>query len=926
MFYIFIFSYNFSLRFNISGYFITFNVIFLLNSPDNLMADSTMAEANSMQDPRAEVVAASRHRSGSTLFDITVEVAGLSEPANDLADNVPTKSSVPPGRPSTFLNLRSRFEDKDNSAGSGNPSKMYGPSVSRIKEKFQHPGGGSSGGGMEAGGTLSASVHQSVSRPPVSSSTKMAATTRDESPEIKRKKSNEHSIVHPSSTDHTDISPALDPNKRLPSIDGQVHVQHPPLSPTHQDGSVSLSPRRRKPGDSNNSDNRGGPPSQTQDSSESSPRNLGPIDQLPVQPKSHLQRFNLTRALFARMEEETRIAQQKEQVARHRKLSPSRVIPSSSSGTSSPLLSPTSMSPSQDSKKFPTSNAAGNRRSRSTPEAPNYGNLAASSDDLNNSSAENSLGRRVRSSSSGSGRSPFGSTDSIDVDVPVTVRSRRPLSGSDYNSNGNFMGDRVNKYNEKEKGEEAGSQMHSKRLSDSSATKGSTSNKVMEEGGSISQGDKEIVEPAIEQIQSNNDLESAPLPATSVQFDHSHRARSSHISGPKPVTAGLSASSRLQQHLSSSSLSSTSSSLPSSHSRPGNLNHYNRSSSASMAAPAPSLVSSTVRMRSSKSGVVESTDAQGKKRLSKEEIEAALERADSYLANLGSPDGDEAQEGGKSASNATSTTTTGSSTNVSKSRKKFSFEEEATDSLKSETSSDVARASDVPVMMETMVAIQAHAQHSSLPSSFARRQEEDSPSQASSSSSLFPHSSISQPLPAGVGSASTALMTSQSPSSSTSSLLSSSTDALFDTPPVHAPPSYRESTAAEKSDPPSYNEAILPSSKLVSQKVMQQQQQQQQEQLKKQLAPSPKPALPARPTPIPRRAAPPPPPSKKPIGDVFNHPGAPPPPAPEPGTVEYKIQQGKVFQGTPGSRHGMLLNPDDLIMPEEHMQEHLDDE
>ncbi|XP_025101822.1 neurabin-1-like isoform X5 [Pomacea canaliculata] len=241
-----------------------------------------MAQAH-VKDCRDEVLHASRHRSGSTKYGPDAET----QPA----------AQKPPSQ-SAFLNLRTKFEDSDHRS-----KGRFGSKVSRIKEMFQ----GAQGEGMTGTGQGSRSTTGSTT---VSTTVPGSGLTD----------SHHHHNHHTSGA--VSVSASLSPSL-------SVDVGRSPESKRKKMGDAALSGSR----DSVLSSWIARSPS----SSPSAP------DLLPLHPESslleatnHVQRFNYTRMLFAKMEEESRLAQEREKVMR-RKTSPVHT-PSSPP----PVLSPRS--------------------------------------------------------------------------------------------------------------------------------------------------------------------------------------------------------------------------------------------------------------------------------------------------------------------------------------------------------------------------------------------------------------------------------------------------------------------------------------------------------------------------------------------------------------------------------------------------------
>ncbi|KAL8564250.1 hypothetical protein ACOMHN_050861 [Nucella lapillus] len=456
---------------------------------------------------RDEVLAASRHRSGSTYFAEDTELPTQDAPPPPPS---PPPSPPPPAAPpatappaaptgqSAFLNLKTRFED---ASQQGSGRGRFGPNVNRIKEMFQ-PGGGSN---PALPGSHSSSAVSSRS-----SSAGLADS--DRSPESKRKKLRDAAL-----SGSRESLPLAPPPRSLSSA-----VSAPDLLP---------------------------PP--------------GLAD------SSHMQRFNYTRMLFAKMEEESRRAQERDSNMR-RKLSPTHP-PTSPLGALSPR-SPPAMSParkvwSHDDVRRLTDRAEPPHRGHGA------GSRAGSHSDLSSKPAV--ISRHHEDLIKPAGQA------SCHADPPrqsassaVTLRPHTPHAQPDVIGD-NVPGDRTGKY--------------IKSL--------------------------DLIRPAesMEKRESSAcELEAVRARVTGGYLRHSGSDHAPHIA----------------EH------STRRGRLPSPHS----LSSSSPSSSHSSAAPSHQngVDTSMVRMRPKRSPSG-SPEASTGRRLSREEIDAALVRADNYLSTLHAP-------------------------------------------------------------------------------------------------------------------------------------------------------------------------------------------------------------------------------------------------------------------------------------------------
>ena len=306
----------------------------------------------------------------------------------------------------------------------------------------------------------------------------------------------------------------------------------------------------------------------------SSAVSLSAPDLLPHQPEpnlmeatSHVQRFNYTRMLFAKMEEESRLAQEREKVMR-RKVSPSHT-PSSPP----PALSPRSPPPMSPTRKV-SSHDDVSRLSEEMVEQcfsergrrDHSGSMAGAHKDVAAwESASQQHEEPIKSSSSSYVSSRPGAHHSSVSSATVTLRSQPDLIGD------NIPGDRTGKY-----------------IPNLDLIKSAESVDKKERAGSDLQSVRTRVTGSLNRQQDS-------------RVDHPPKAEhSTRRSRPSPPD-------------SLSSLSSHSSPTP----------------------KQENGVDSSVTMRQKKSAA--SADSVKGKRLSKEEIEAALERADNYLSTMHPP-------------------------------------------------------------------------------------------------------------------------------------------------------------------------------------------------------------------------------------------------------------------------------------------------
>ncbi|GFS13421.1 hypothetical protein ElyMa_004883900 [Elysia marginata] len=768
-----------------------------------------MASQADAFDPRAEALAASRYRSGS----VKMESMEVQPPATGPEPGASSAASPGKSTASQFRNLRTKFEEKDAAAAGGQAGRsanapLFGSSVSRMKQKFQAGDSGGGGGGDVASGPYRG-------RP------------SDRSPENKRKKVSEGQ--------GTALAPALDPKRRTSSVDNAQSAQHhhpvyvsPPLSPTH-----SL-PAAKAPSLS-------GADSKTKHgfSSATAPKPADPIPE-PAglsEPTNHVQRFNYTMALFARMEEETRRAQERESVAR-RKISPSR-LSITTGGTSSPILSPSSV----ENHSFLSPNTDSLQRARRSKSIPQ----------------ENASD--VRSSR------PLSDSMTQAVNVPEAAKDERlrSLSGSDLpDDSQNQLSETTQEDFEKD------SVIVSSDLPQRNVPQGSSDNSVP------AASERNRSSQAVAIVADDPDLPPTSVLPHSSRLEHSTRPslRAQHQAKSATSPAGLSSSALASASTSPHSRSQFSD-MPAK--QPG----QSVSSSSYPPVSAPVVDTEVVTRRVSRSPKTDSgqNDA-AKKRLSREEIESALERADTYLANLETVP-DPAPVKKKTEYQRPS------ESSAAAARRRFLYGDAASSpSPPSSSSSSPSKRRSIgqkeqqpkpqPVSADVMVATKAATEKSSALQS-AQTGSTDGVSAFDQLSSLLSDVADDDDTCPGLG---------------------------LDIDGERLPPSYHEAT-----EPPPYEVATSTASMLISQRLSQSEEQEPPGQTGA--------AVNTRPVPVPRRAAPP----------VPSHPPAsrvtPPPPAPEPSSGEY-VRNLR----TQGNRHALILDKDtadDLVLPEEHIAHHNQD-
>ncbi|XP_005110488.2 platelet binding protein GspB [Aplysia californica] len=853
-------------------------------------------------DPRAEVVAASRHRSGSVKLDNNVEAQPpLSPtPADHVTPAAPAHNAhhaATAAGSAQFINIRGKFEDTGGGGGPKSSSGPFGPNVSKMKERFQHGGRGTEDGhSSSSSASSSSSSHLQTS----SSGRPLSGDSGERSPDSKRKKT-----VGAAPADSPGLAPALDPRRRSSSSAtaadlapplARQPVVSPPMSPSHQSAGRSFSPgggeaKRKK-----------------------APDSLKPLDVMvdaPVSPTepallevtSHVQRFNYTRALFARMEEQTRREREKVGVSvPRRKVSPNRHTPTSSS----PMLSPSAVSPVQETKKFPSAKdqQAAKRSSLSSDITASFSSgVAASMPSQPNDSLKRNRAQRAaaeearRKSQSESGANSAvqqdSATDAVDsASYEQVLRPKRQQTKGTLGRD-DSVGDRRGMY--------FSETVDSPRANGLDKSSDPVSATVMTGGDLNTPADEDVVDTS---SSSSSLLSSSPppfLPHCS-RLEHSTRP-SARLRGLRAGTAGTSASTTAT--VTAPSTSSTHSQQP----RGGR-----DSDSASSTAGSGSGVTRRPRktVPSDSGGATDapalSAEEEAKKRLSREEIEAALERADTYLATLGSPDDTKGEKAAKERESRRSQSHAASAAT----RRRFLYGDEAdppsmSSSTSSLSSSSAGRAEAKQPEQQNQqhdvdsakAAVSTHPEPaSSTESKFIPEATAAAAVISSSSSSLASSPPTTSPPASPVKSSAYVQLRSQAPS----------------TAPDLPPPSYHEAT-----EPPPYHEATSSSSILFSQKMEKQQRQQQQQQ-----GPSSSSSPFAKPVPIPRRAAPPPPLPEKPAKASTRVVETVPPPAPELGSAESELAHSV------GSRRGVVVTRsncvDDLIMPEEHMQRHDEDD
>ncbi|CAG5119191.1 unnamed protein product, partial [Candidula unifasciata] len=791
-------------------------------------------------DPRTEVLAGSRHHSGS----VSMEGVG---------NQPPSPVTIGTGKNSSqFVNLRIRFEDTA-SGISGHMSKASGPplgaSVSKIKEKFQK--------NEEKG---HGDVHPSFSSNSLPRSSR-SKDSGDRSPETKKMKVTDgqsHSLDSKLKNSLTDSK----------SVSGHVphYTRTPPLSPTHS-STTSLHTAHLLPTSTLNAIS-GSRRRKTDEASSSQGLEIQLDGQLTssepslLETTNHVQRFNYTRAMFARMEEETRRAQEREKIIR-RKPSPSRPFP----GNSPPKLSSVPVSFGQENKKqLPTTRERDSRRPKSMIDYPSepmssssqsFKRVSDSGSSRESRSEDKKYNQNGNYSAQGASRQQNEKQNLVDSSKDDQIlrsrsskddqilRSRRPNRSPVKRDD---SGDRSGKYFQNLDELKSLEQKPDERTKvESTATdlNRQTSNKADNHLDRVDRSSPSV-------------LSSSPPPTLPHSSRLGHSIRPGYRARTQASSAGLS----------------------SSHSKTSNIKENKNTSPTSPPSPASLSGGVVRRQRKQTSSDQVSSEEEAKKRLSKEEIEAALERADTYLASISSPEEEKADQIKKEADSSRQH----SKAESAAARKQFLY---GTDPSKpSHASNDVASSLDHPA---ENTRVHEELEVNEIPDSLLLS------SSVPSLTSSIPHSSVK----------STASVTLRSPSSSNESL---DLEALPDLPP----PSYHEAT-----DPPPYHEATSPVSMLISQKVFMSQQQNQNVPANSSL-----PVVAPQPIPVPRRIVPPPPlPKKPPIGSGDDL--GVPPPAPEPGPSEYipdvdsaaEVRIAAVLDSDPG---------DDLILPEEHIAKHDD--
>ncbi|XP_076456552.1 uncharacterized protein LOC143290857 [Babylonia areolata] len=207
----------------------------------------------------------------------------------------PSQVSQPPSSPTqSFANMKAKIDD-----GGQHGRHRYGPKVNRIMEMFQ--GGAGIGGGGKVGvlpepchGPTGFSVSAASSIP---SLPQVSVISR--SPESKRKKMCDATLSG------SRESLASLSSRPLPAS-CSVSLSAPDLVPQHPEPSL-------------------------------------------MEATSHVQRFNYTRRLFAKMEEESRVAQEREKVIRK------RISPGHSPSSPPQIMSPRSSSPLSPTRRFSSS-------------------------------------------------------------------------------------------------------------------------------------------------------------------------------------------------------------------------------------------------------------------------------------------------------------------------------------------------------------------------------------------------------------------------------------------------------------------------------------------------------------------------------------------------------------------------------------------
>ncbi|XP_055870513.1 neurabin-1-like isoform X3 [Biomphalaria glabrata] len=763
-----------------------------------------MAQSSTV-DTRLEVLAASRARSGLTRMEDVENVA------------------PPDGKNSSqFLSIQKRFQEKDaGQVSKPAPNQLFSSSVSKIKERFQQTSDG-----------LGEVHHVTHVHTPFQPPQVRNYDSGDRSPDAKKQRANDTHIQG--------LAPALDPKRRASSLENTLaassmpHHHHPnftpPLSPPQRQASVpqtsashfgvSLETKRKK------SDPR----------TSASDNAVSHSEPSLVEATSHVQRFNYTRALFARMEEETIRAQEREKIMR-RKASPSRFM----SGTPSPLLSPTAVSPVQESKRFPSfkDQQQASRRSKSLPDVTTMshepvGTTASESfkhfQELEKADRPKADHKTVQS------RTQFASSVSHSL-------AQQQHNGED----GSFTKDEVLRTNRKSRREDSGDRS-GKYFNNVDAFK-ALADVLDDKTGPFVEDDHS------QQKKNVSDSDASTSESASPPTTLPHSSRLEHSSRPANRNRAQASG------LSSSAHSKTSASSRDSDSE---LNISPTVTSPKVTSPTSSSTGVIRRQRRKPS--IEQAEEMEKKRLSKEEIEAAIEKADSYLANLDSGVKPETVKVERASRRSQS------HQEAAAARRKFLYGDDAAES-------PLPPGNEADVKKEDAEPEEPSRQLDTTQESSTESKQDDLFLDISSSSGL------PSPLPDLSASQYVQLR----------SLASSSTVSLSDVTPDTPPPSYHEATSMRSSQ-----KALLA-----------------------QQPPGGTDSL-GRPVPIPRRVAPPPPlPAKPPTAarQVSNNDSAVPPPAPEPGSVEYLRDLDTVV----GSRNAILLDSDivdDLILPEEHIARH----
>lgn len=424
----------------------------------------------------------------------------------------PQPQPSPPSQ-TAFLNLKTKFEDPSQQVSSRN---RFGSKVNRIKEMFQGGGGGGGGGGSGVGvRTGAGDLHHTSSSSSVFSAPSSASVSdSDRSPDLKRKRIGDAAL-----SGSRDSLTAFH-SRPLPSSSA-VSLSAPDLLPQHPEPNL-------------------------------------------MEVTSHVQRFNYTRMLFAKMEEESRLAQEREKVMR-RKVSPIHTPsspPPALSPRSPPPMSPTRKVSSHDDVSRWSEDVV--EQSHSDRGRRDHSGFRAGADrDAATSESLSQHEEFIKPTSSSYVSSRPGAHHSAVSSASVALRSQPDLIGN------NVPGDRTGKYipsldlikvaESIDKKERVGGDLHSVR--------------ARLTGGFVRQQDSKVDQPPKTE---HSTWRSRPPPPDSL----------------------------------SSSSSSHSTSTP----------------------QQENGVDALVTMRPKKS--VGSPDLVTSKRLSKEEIEAALERADNYLSTM----------------------------------------------------------------------------------------------------------------------------------------------------------------------------------------------------------------------------------------------------------------------------------------------------